>query len=61
MRLFPLIETYWSASSFKETEAPVKILPDGCVDIIFTFDKTAGNVRSNIIGTMTTFIEVCYP
>jgi AraC-like DNA-binding protein len=38
-----------------------KILPDGCADIIFTFDKSADTLRSEIIGTMTTFIEVNSP
>jgi len=38
--LAPYIETYWSSNDFGGKGKFHKILPDGCVDIIFTFDKT---------------------
>ncbi|MDR0420710.1 MAG: helix-turn-helix domain-containing protein [Prevotellaceae bacterium] len=60
IRLSSLIETYWSATGLTEDEKPEKVLPDGCVDIVFTFDRTAGYVYSDIIGTMTRFLEVKY-
>ncbi|MDR1407591.1 MAG: AraC family transcriptional regulator, partial [Tannerella sp.] len=60
-RLTPFIETYWTADGFTENESASKILPDGCVDIIFTFDEETDTFRSDIIGTMTTFIEVSRP
>ncbi|MDR0385355.1 MAG: helix-turn-helix domain-containing protein [Prevotellaceae bacterium] len=60
IRLSSLIETYWSATGLTENEKTVKILPDGCVDIIFTLDRTAGRVCPDIVGTMTRFLEVKY-
>ncbi|MDR1416452.1 MAG: helix-turn-helix domain-containing protein [Prevotellaceae bacterium] len=60
-RLMPFIEAYWTTSGFIENENASKILPDGCVDIIFTFDESANAFRSEIIGTMTTFIKVICP
>jgi AraC-like DNA-binding protein len=60
IRLSPLIETYWSASGLTEDENSEKVLPDGCVDIIFTFGRAAGRVCPSIIGTMTSFLEVQY-
>ncbi len=38
-----------------------KVFPDGCTDIIFTFDKTKGYAYAHLLGTTTTFIEVDYP
>ena len=32
--LLPYIETYWTFDSFIEGEQTVRILPDGCVDIL---------------------------
>jgi AraC-like DNA-binding protein len=55
------VETYWTASGLLNNEDTSKILPDGCVDIIFMFDKTKGTVYAGIIGTMTTFFELAYP
>jgi AraC-like DNA-binding protein len=60
-RLTPFIETYWTASGFIENGNASKVLPDGCTDIIFTFDESADAFHSDIIGTMTTFIEVSRP
>jgi AraC-like DNA-binding protein len=60
-RLRPFIETYWTANGFIGKGSASKVLPDGCVDIIFTFDGATGGFRSEIIGAMTTFIEVIRP
>jgi AraC-like DNA-binding protein len=60
-RLTPWIKNYWSADGFWESEIIPKVFPDGCTDIIFTFDKTKGYSYTNLFGTMTTFIEVDYP
>jgi AraC-like DNA-binding protein len=60
-RLTPFIETYWTANGFTENGSASKILPDGCMDIIFTFDGETDTFHSDIIGTMTTFIEVSRP
>jgi AraC-like DNA-binding protein len=61
MRLTPLIETYWSAGGFAEQQEPSKVLPDGCVDIIFSFDSATGGFCSDIFGTTTSFLEVSRP
>ncbi|MDR2232649.1 MAG: helix-turn-helix domain-containing protein [Tannerella sp.] len=55
------IETYWTSSVTGGTGRPHKILPDGCVDIIFMFDRAAETVYAKIVGTMTTALEVTYP
>ncbi|MDR1347578.1 MAG: hypothetical protein LBJ63_03985, partial [Prevotellaceae bacterium] len=54
------VETYWVASGFINSEDVTKILPDGCVDIIFMFDRTKGSFHVSIVGTMTTFFEIDY-
>lgn len=59
-RLTFFIETYWMAGGFMEGEESSRILPDGCVDIIFTFDEEKNVLRSDIVGTMTTFLEINY-
>ena len=61
MRLTSWVENYWSASSFVSSEVTPKVLPDGCTDIIFKFDKTRGISSAGLFGIMTTFIEVDYP
>jgi len=58
--LSPYIETYWTSNVWGKGESH-KIFPDGCVDIIFTFDKTKGTFLARIVGTMTSFLEVIYP
>jgi AraC-like DNA-binding protein len=66
IRLTPFIETYWTAIGWVENgDILSKILPDGCVDILFSFgDASAANglqsFLPNIVGTTTTFIEVIY-
>jgi hypothetical protein len=46
-RLTPFIETYWTADDFTKNGSASKILPDGCVDIIFTFDGKTDTFRSD--------------
>lgn len=62
--LSPYIETYWATVGFEGEERYYKVLPDGCVDIIFSFElsKQLGmeSFSQNIIGTMTTYIEDSY-
>lgn len=62
--LRPYIETYWTISGFAGKEEFHKILPDGCVDIIFSTneDKQFGLTPfiPNIIGTMTTYLNGSY-
>lgn len=62
------MECYWSLSGFRAIAAPQRILPDGCVDIIFNFgdpvrriakDKSSENSKpSYVVGTMTAPIAV---
>ena len=62
--LSPYIETYWATSGFEEEAKLFRVLPDGCVDIIFSFELSrrfgAESFSQNIIGTMTTYIEDSY-
>lgn len=51
------IETYWSSTDFAEKEVKRRVLPDGCVDIIFSFHRQS---LPHIVGTMTTFLEIAY-
>jgi AraC-like DNA-binding protein len=59
--LSPYIETYWISDWFAVEGESHKILPDGCVDIIFSFDRAKDTSYAGIIGTMTTFLNVSYP
>ncbi|MDR1402471.1 MAG: AraC family transcriptional regulator [Tannerellaceae bacterium] len=56
--LSPYIETYWISNGFTGERKSYKILPDGCVDIIFSVDKTKNTFYAGIAGTMTTFLNV---
>ncbi|MFV0538646.1 MAG: DUF6597 domain-containing transcriptional factor [Dysgonomonas sp.] len=62
--LSPHIETYWATVGFQKEAKLFKVLPDGCVDIIFSFELTkrlgTESFSQNIIGTMTTYIEESY-
>ncbi|GHT30273.1 AraC family transcriptional regulator [Bacteroidia bacterium] len=61
IRLTPFVETYWTATEFGDEGEVFKILPDGCVDILFAFgDSSAENSIPHIVGTMTYFIEIKY-
>lgn len=62
--LRPYIDTYWAINGFTEKEEFHKILPDGCVDIIFSINE---NIQfdlmpfiPNIVGTMTTYSKGSY-
>lgn len=59
------IETYWVANGFVSEKEVHRILPDGCVDIIFSLNSTSASGRMlpfipYVVGTMTTFSEITY-
>ncbi|KAA6337510.1 hypothetical protein EZS27_014407 [termite gut metagenome] len=63
--LLPFVETYWTAEGFVEGKEKSKILPDGCVDITFSFGDTSatGGLKPflpHIVGTMTSYSEIIY-
>nr|WP_320057874.1 helix-turn-helix domain-containing protein [uncultured Bacteroides sp.] len=62
LRLQHLIETYWVIEGIVDEAISQRIMPDGCVDIIFDFqDKEDGrNSQAELIGTMTRAIDVSY-
>lgn len=60
------IDAYWTAKGDPEESVAEKILPDGCVDIIFNTGSdcvtdngtfTMKNERTYLVGTMTRFKE----
>lgn len=58
--LAPYIDAYWSVQSAGQARSVGKILPDGCVDIIFNLGEDMGdmkNGRAYLVGAMTTPIE----
>jgi len=59
--LAPYIDTYWISDGFGGKGKFYKILPDGCVDIIFSFDKAKSTFLTKVVGTMTSFLEISYP
>jgi AraC-like DNA-binding protein len=59
--LSPYIETYWTGNDFAGKEVFYKILPNGCVDIIFTLDKTNDVFYADIIGATTSYLENSQP
>jgi AraC-like DNA-binding protein len=54
--LTPLVETYWTTIGYIEKEMTFKVLPDGCVDIVFNLNESV----PNIAGTMTTVFELAF-
>ena len=56
-RLTAWVKNYWLATNFVHSEVLPKVFPDGCMDIIFDFDKTKGISHVEIFGTTTSFIE----
>lgn len=63
--LFPYVEAYWTAVGYCNRLCSDRILPDGCIDIIFTFgDRSEYNTltpfQPNIVGTMTSYADVFY-
>ncbi len=60
-----LIEVYWVADGRVEYPVQQRILPDGCVDIVFDFGykNTSGKLQTGLpklVGTMTSLIEFTY-
>ncbi len=65
IRLSHLIETYWVADGDVENSFSQRILPDGCVDIIFDFEQheEPGKFQTGLpelVGTMTSLLEITY-
>lgn len=54
--LSPYIAAYWVSEGYVPVETFHKILPDGCVDIVFSFN----DYSPLIVGTMTTSFEITY-
>lgn len=58
--LAPYIDAYWSVQGAGQEMTVNKILPDGCVDIIFNRGEDVGDMKSGkayLIGAMTAPIE----
>lgn len=55
-----LIETYWAAECMIGDSVSQRILPDGCVDIIFDFGSGDSGESPKLVGTMTSPLEVAY-
>ena len=54
--LAPYIDAYWSVQGAGQETSVSKILPDGCVDIIFNLGEDTGDMKSGkayLIGAMT--------
>ena len=65
LRLQHLIETYWVADGVIENPVTQRILPDGCVDIIFDFGSNNSSVQNQtglpkLVGTMTSLLTISY-
>lgn len=65
IQLSHLIDTYWVTDGIVEESFSQRILPDGCVDIIFDFGSNDGNSQNktglpNLVGTMTSMLEITY-
>lgn len=65
IRLQHLIETYWVSDTQVSSAMVQRILPDGCVDIIFDIDNSRengyANVQTpNIVGTITSHLDVTF-
>jgi len=56
--LSPYIETYWVSNDSTQGEQTIRVLPDGCVDIIFNWEMKS--FVPDIIGTITTYLDVTY-
>lgn len=60
LRLLHLIETYWVADGVIENSVTQRVLPDGCVDIIFDFGSNTPAGLPKLVGTMTSLLEISY-
>ena len=62
--LAPYVETYWVYDANQNCQQTVRVLPDGCVDILFNCtegdDSNIEPFVPHIIGTMTFFSDVKY-
>lgn len=62
--LTPYIETYWASNTKFGRQQTIRILPDGCVDIIFNLIEDNNNGLKpfvpHLVGAMTVFSEVTY-
>lgn len=64
--LHPYIDAYWTVRTEKTVNEITRILPDGCMDIIYNAGRELRNVAGNLtfknetaylLGTMTRFID----
>jgi methylphosphotriester-DNA--protein-cysteine methyltransferase len=51
-RLAGLVDRFWTSARQPQSAAFHRVLPDGCMDIVFDF-RAAGDSRVTIVGTMT--------
>jgi AraC-like DNA-binding protein len=57
-----IVDSYWFFSSLEPVESE-KILPDGCMDIIFNFGVLTNSIATNAVGVsgmMTTFSDKAF-
>lgn len=47
-----LVDRFWTNARLPRSSAFHRVLPDGCMDILFDF-RAAGDSRATIVGTMT--------
>lgn len=64
-RLQNLVETYWVTKGVVDAPVIHRIMPDGCVDIIFDFEEnclTRPRSRGipDIVGTMSSYLDISY-
>jgi AraC-like DNA-binding protein len=56
-RLAPWVKNYWIANDFTDNGKISKLYPDGCMNVMFTYNNRKGTVCSNIFGTITAYME----
>ncbi len=64
-RLQNLVETYWVSKGYIDTPVTQRIMPDGCVDIIFDFEENCitrprSQGQPDIVGTMSSYFDISY-
>jgi AraC-like DNA-binding protein len=55
------VECFWTRGAAAETEARHHVIPDGCIDLLFTYDSLAasdGPASAMAVGTMTRPLSV---
>src|SRR5688500_8939537 len=57
--LAALVECFWTSTARPAAPTPTRyrVLPDGCMDLLFDFKATTGR-RASIVGTMTRPLDV---